>query len=278
MTTTIVGGRLRMISALAAVAVLGSCAMMEEPIADEEVAELVGSSVSGSTNGELAVLGSISESDVVTPSVSDPRSRSVSVEQTVTRAAGDLVLNLEVTFYNGGFAAADEVSSSAEADRFSVEGSVTGSGERTRYDTSIDSTIDWQIVDSDGVLFDGQGTYTINGSSTQQSSVEFTSFNANRARTFEGDLSRTWSDVQAAITTENDVATADPIGGTISVSGSYTRSGSGTFRSASGSWNGEATVDFDSDGTATVTVDGQRSYEVDLADGTTVEVEVQSGN
>ncbi len=264
---------LRLGAMITAALVLGSCAMTTEQIPDEEIAELVGSSLSSSTNGDLAVLGTISESGVVMASVADPRSTSVTVERTVTRAAGDLALNLTVTFYNGGFTASDEVGTAAEADRFTVEGTVTGSGERTRYDSSINSTIDWEIVDSDGVLFDGQGTYTINGTSTQESSVEFTSFNATRSRSFTGNLSRSWNDVQVIITTENDVATAEPSGRSIAVSGSYTRSGDGTFRSGSGSWSGDATVEFGTDGTATVTVDGQRSYTVDLANGTTVSVD-----
>jgi hypothetical protein len=137
---------------------------------------------------------------------------------------------------------------------------VAWSGDLTlpRYSASISRAGDWTLagLQSDVAQFDGHGTFTVDSS--------FQAIYRDVTRTFHLDYDAQYDAVRYRM------ASRAFEGGQITYQVHAERTRSGSRRDAEATFDIEAVITFASDGTATLTLDGDRTYQVDLASGAVI--------
>lgn len=133
-----------------------------------------------------------------------------------------------------------------------------GSLDLPQYDASASRNGDWTLSDiqSGTAAFNGDGTFSFDS--------EFVSLDGNRTRTYQLDYAARYNDVLI------DVATEAPVGGNAVFNVSADRTASNQFRDVEVSFDIEVDVTFNGNGTATLVLDGSRSYDLELASGVIV--------
>jgi hypothetical protein len=135
-------------------------------------------------------------------------------------------------------------------------GSFTG----PRVTATATRTGSWTLsnLQSDTLTFRGQGAFTVTSS--------FIALSQPISRTFRMSYDATYQDVLVS------KASGRPIGGSIRYLIAAERARDGAFTTVDASFDVEAVVTFAADGTATLVLDGQRTYSVQRANGTVASV------
>lgn len=129
-----------------------------------------------------------------------------------------------------------------------------------QYTAAANRTGDWTLsgIQSGTAAFNGEGSFSFDS--------EFVSLDGNRMRTWQLDYAASYDDVLV------DVATAQPLGGNAQFSVAARRTASNQFRDVEAEFDIDVDVTFNGDGTATLVLDGSRSYELVLASGVVVKI------
>jgi|GEM_PF-1325438 len=127
-----------------------------------------------------------------------------------------------------------------------------------QYDAAATRTGDWTLS---GIQ---SGTATLNGDGSFSFDSEFMSLDGNRMRTWQLDYAASYDGVQI------DVDTAAAVGGNAVFNVAARRTASNRFRDVEAEFDIEVDVTFNGDGTATLLLDGSRSYELELASGVVI--------
>ena len=133
-----------------------------------------------------------------------------------------------------------------------------GSLDLPQYQADASRTGDWTLsnIQSGTAAFNGDGTFSFDS--------EFMSLDGNRTRTYQLDYTATYNNVLV------DVDTGALSGGTAIFTVDAARTASNQFRDVEAEFSIEVDVTFNGDGTATLVLDGGRSYDLELANGTVV--------
>lgn len=218
----------------------------------DDVAVAVGSLVANSSGGEV---GSMNES-IALSSGQELRAMVAAAKSQVVRAG--LTYEYDLTCFD---AAGAEQAACDAATTESADVSVTWSGslDLPRYDSSINRTGQWSLsgLQSDIASLNGTGTFAIDSS--------FEAMYRPVTRVLSLDYQADYDEVQIDRVNERIV------GGTIRYSIEGERDVQRGERTREGSFNIEALVSFDGSGAATVTLDGSRTYTVDLGTGEVTE-------
>jgi hypothetical protein len=124
-----------------------------------------------------------------------------------------------------------------------------------RYDATVDRTGNWTLsgIQSDLVKFDGHGTFDID--------TEFTALFSNRKRTFKLDYDAQYDNV----TWDRNLDTL--VDGTIHYDVQAQRTRERKGKDVEASFDMMVVVTFDGSGNASIVIDGDHSYQVNLSSG-----------
>jgi hypothetical protein len=130
----------------------------------------------------------------------------------------------------------------------------SGSLDLPNVSASVDRTGDWTLsgIQSGTPTFAGEGTFSFD--------ISVTSIFRPVTASYHLDYDATYNNVKLD-------ATHRPVGGSVHYAISAEHTVTGTRGSGSGSFDIDAVVTFASDGTATLSLDGSRHYQVNLATG-----------
>jgi hypothetical protein len=171
-------------------------------------------------------------------------------------------LNYEYTLTCRDAATADPSACGPTTDIANLVVTWDGNLDLDRYDAAVTRTGDWTLSNilSDTARFNGNGTFTFDS--------QFLSYDGARTRTFEFDYEANYEDVLI------DVATREPVGGEAIFDVSARRTADNARRSVEAEFDVHVAIAFAADGTALLTLDGERHYELTLANGTVIKKDV----
>ena len=216
----------------------------------DDVALAVGTMVAGSSSdGEVAEMA-----DAIVMSQGDtPTGLTRSGSGDLQGTRGSLTYDFSVSCLDVTGAAQEQCDENTDMSRVVVDWS--GQVDWPRYDATVNRTGDWMLsnIQSGVARFEGQGTFDI--------SSEFLSLDGNRMRTFQLSYAADYDSILI------DTATKAIQGGTASYEIAAQRTASNRFRDVDAEFDISATVTFASDGTAVLELDGNRSYNIELASG-----------
>lgn len=144
-----------------------------------------------------------------------------------------------------------QASCSSETDTASVSVAWDGGFNTLRYDTSVSRTGSWTLTGITGAtaVLDGEGTFEVDS--------EFQSLDGNRMRTYKLSYAAEYEGVLI------DTATRQAAGGRAFFEIAADRTASNRFRDVEASFDIEADLTFNADGSATLILDGERTYELE---------------
>lgn len=212
-----------------------------ETFDDEEAVEMAAASLSPSSGGQTSTLDD--------PAGSPPATGSFTA--TVTRDFANLDSTRDYSL---------SISNPNDA-TYEIDGSISGSADRPRIDSTYESTIDLTVEG-----WDNSGLIIVNGTSSRQEQIDYDGIARSATRNTDANQSFVWNNVEFD---ENDVdgnvsTEAVPVGGTIVVEADYRSERANGVRSSTVEWSGTITFAFFADGTATASVNGE-SYSINLA-------------
>ncbi|MEL6760744.1 MAG: hypothetical protein AAFP04_10115 [Myxococcota bacterium] len=180
-------------------------------------------------------------------------------EGSVRGSRGGVSYSYDVSCLDGAGDA--QTSCNSETDTASVNVAWDGDFNTLRYDTSLSRTGSWTLTGITGAtaVLDGEGTFDVDS--------EFQSLDGNRRRTYMLSYAAEYEGVLI------DTATRQAVGGRAFFEIAADRTASNRFRDVEASFDIEADVTFNDDGSATLILDGERIYELE-SNSSGVEVSV----
>jgi hypothetical protein len=211
-----------------------------ETFSEEEVVEMMAADLA-SEGGEMSTLDDISNS----PPTPGPFSKPVTWDGTYVDWERTYSLTIA------------EVPS--DSDDYTIDGTVTGSADRPRIDSTFTSVTDLTATDWDA----DDETFTVNGTVSRNGTIEYESLFRDATGDTQSNVTYTYQDVVF-----NDKSSAPTaIGGTLIAEGSFIHEANRVFGKRLVEWSGTVVFEFASDGTVTAHVeDSSSSYTVNLGD------------
>ena len=211
-----------------------------ETFSEEEVIEMAAADLA-SEGGEMSTLDDISNSPPTVGTFTGNTSRDG------TYVDWDRSYNLTIANPSAG--------------EYTIDGTVTGTADRPRIDSSFSSNT---ALTATG--WDGTGTFTVNGTVHRESDITYNSIVRDATRTTQGDVTYTYQGVEF---TDDSVAESNPIavGGTLIAQGSFVHESDRVLGTRQIEWSGTVVFEFAPDGTVTAHIeDSSASYTVNLGD------------
>jgi hypothetical protein len=231
--------RLSVILGILGLATLVGCDLNNstETFSEEEVVEMMAADLA-SEGGEMSTLDDISNSPPETGSFSHTETRDETYVDWVR------TYSLEIT--------------SSTAGEYTIDGTVTGSADRPRIDSTFTSNTDLTATG-----WNGTGTFTVNGTVSRNGTIDYESLFRDATGDTQSNVTYTYQDVVF-----NDKSSAPTaIGGTLIAEGSFIHEANRVFGKRLVEWSGTVVFEFASDGTVTAHVeDSSSSYTVNLGD------------
>jgi hypothetical protein len=231
--------RLPVILGILGLATLVGCDLNNstETFSEEEVIEMAAADLA-SEGGEMATLDDISDSPPTTGTVN----RTVTIDGTY--------VDWERTY--------DLTIASPSTGEYTIDGTVTGTANRPRIDSTFTS-----VTDLTATGWDGADTFTVNGTVSRNGTIDYESLFRDATRATQSDVTYTYENVVF----NDDSLEPTAQGGTLRAEGSFIHEANRVFGKRRVEWSGTVVFEFAPDGTATAHVEGSSSsYTVNLGD------------
>ena len=239
--------RLPVILGVIGLAALAGCDLngdSTETFSEEEVIEMMAADLS-SEGGEMATLDDISNS---------PPTPGTFIHTTSA---------LDTTYVDWARSYSLEIAGDVSAGYYTINGTVTGTADRPRIDSSFTS-----VTALTATGWDGAGTFTVSGTVSRSGTIDYDSLFRDATRSTQRDVTYTYQDVVF-----NDDSNA-PVaqGGTLIAEGSFVHEADRARGTRRIEWSGTVVFEF-ADGTVTAHVeDSSASYTVNLGNVSTDEL------
>jgi hypothetical protein len=221
-------------------AILAGCDLngdSTETFSDEEVIEMMAADLA-SEGGETATLNDISNSPPVTGAFT------LTVSRDGTYVDWERHYNLTIANPTPG--------------EYTIDGTVTGSADRPRIDSSFESATDLTVTE-----WDENGTLTVNGTVRRTGTINYESLVREATRATDADVIYTYQNV--VFQDDSEPADSPATGGTLRAEGSFVHEADRVLGTRRIEWSGTVVFEFSSDGTTTAHVEGSSaSYTVNL--------------
>jgi len=209
-----------------------------ETFSEEEVIEMAAADLA-SEGGEMSTLDDISDSPPTVGTFTGNTSRDG------TYVDWDRSYNLAIA----------EVP--VDSDDYTINGTITGTANRPRIDSTFTSNTALTATD-----WDGTGTFTVNGTVHRESDITYNSIVRDATRTTQGDVTYTYQ----GVVFNDDSNPPAAQGGTLRAQGSFVHEADRALGTRRIEWSGTVVFEF-ADGTVTAHVeDSSASYTVNLGD------------
>ena len=232
--------RLPVILGVIGLAALAGCDLngdSTEVFSEEEVIEMMAADLS-SEGGEMSTLDDISNSPPTVGEFSLTKSR----DGTYVDWARSYNLTIANPF----------------AGDYTINGTVTGTADRPRIDSSFSSNT---ALTATG--WDGADTFTVNGTVSRSGTIDYDSLVRDATRSTQGDVSYTYQNV--VFNDDSNPPAAQ--GGTLRAQGSFVHESDRVLGTRRIEWSGTVVFEFAPDGTVTAHIeDSSASYTVNLGD------------
>jgi hypothetical protein len=206
-----------------------------DTFSEEEVIEMAAADLA-SEGGEMATLDDVSDSP---PTVG---TRTINTGREGNYVSWDRSYNLTID--------------SPSAGEYTIDGTVTGTADRPRIDSTFNSNTDLTATG-----WDGSGTFTVNGTVHRTGTIDYESLFRDATRSTESKVTYTYQDVVF----NDDVNPPAAQGGTLRAEGSFVHEADRVLGTRKTEWSGTVVFEFAADGTATAHVeDSSASYAVNL--------------
>ncbi|MGB4406429.1 MAG: hypothetical protein WBI82_06185 [Sphaerochaeta sp.] len=231
--------RLSVILGILGLATLVGCDLNSstETYSEEEVIEMMAADLA-SEGGEMSTLDDISNSPPTTGSFSGSLDYGDG-----TYVDAHRTYNLTITSPSSG--------------DYTIEGTITGSADRPRIDSTFSSNTALTATD----WYEDGTTFTVNGTVSRNGTIDYESLFRDATRATQSDVTYTYQNV--VFNDESLAPTA--IGGTLIAEGSFVYEADQILGTRRIEWSGTVVFEFASDGTVTAHVeDSSSSYTVNL--------------
>ena len=237
--------RLPVILGVLGLAALAGCNLngdSTETFSEEEVIEMMAADLA-SEGGEMSTLDDISNSPPTTGTVN----KTVTIDGKYVDASRTYNLSI----------------ANPSAVEYTINGTITGTANRPRIDSTFTSVTDLTATD-----WDGLDTFTVNGTVSRSGTIDYESLVRDATRATQSDVTYTY---QAVEFTDDSVAESNPIavGGTLRAQGSFVHESDRVLGTRRIEWSGTVVFEFASDGYGGTVVtahveDSSASYTVNL--------------
>jgi hypothetical protein len=203
-----------------------------ETFSDEEVIEMMAADLA-SEGGELSTLNDISNSPPT------PGTFTYDATWNGTYVSWERTYNLTIANPTTGV--------------YTIDGTVTGSADRPRIDSSFTSDTDLTVTE-----WDGTGTLTVNGTVHRTGTIDYESLFREATRATEAEVTYTYQDV--VFQDDTDPADSPATGGTMVAEGSFVHEADRVLGTRRIEWSGTVVFEFHSNEITTAHVEDSSTY------------------